>query len=128
VRTIALAHGSVAPMHVCRSLLVAVRAVLLALPIGLRADAQDEEEKAETRVQMRRVWAAIMAWKKDHGEVPDHLSDLIPKYLPDTNALLAPKQRRTGAAGDNNYRDPKFRGSFCYEFSALKFAGPFHPE
>ncbi len=70
---------------------------------------------------MHRAWVAIMAYQKDHGQVPDYLSDLIPGYLPDAAALISPTEKRTGRHGDFNHTDPKFRTSFCYEFSAEKY-------
>ena len=112
-------------MRFLRFLVIAIIPFTIAL--GVTCLATEEEEKAITRAQMRRVWEAIMNYKKDHGEVPDHLSDLIPTYLPDKDALISPTETRTGRHGDNSYKDPKVRSSFCYEFSALKFAGNTEP-
>jgi hypothetical protein len=104
------------------SVLVTVCILLLAIPPALRAEVREEEdEKAETWAMMHRAWEAIMAYRKDRGQLPDYLSDLIPDYLPDVDALLSPTEKRTGRHGDNGHKDPKARNSFCYEFSAAKF-------
>jgi hypothetical protein len=80
-----------------------------------------EEEKAETLTMMRRVGEALMAYKNDNGRYPDELSDLVPRFLPDAAALISPTEKRTGRHGDNGHIDPKFRTSFCYEFTSRKF-------
>ncbi|MEO6784700.1 MAG: carboxypeptidase-like regulatory domain-containing protein [Chthoniobacteraceae bacterium] len=83
--------------------------------------ASEEEEKAQTIAQMSKVWEALMAFKKDRGQYPDYLSDLVPRYISDPDALVSPTEKRPGRHGDNGQTDPKFRTSFCYEFSAQKF-------
>ena len=86
----------------------------------VRADTEDEE-KTQTIAMMRKLWEALTAFKKERGEFPDYLSDLVPKYFPNADALISPTEKRTGRHGDNGQTDPKSRTSFCYEFSAQKF-------
>lgn len=86
-------------MNSLRSLLVVVL-TFIAAQTGRGLPVDEEDEKAETWAQMHRAWAAIMAYKKDHGQVPDHLSDLIPGYVPDPDALISPTEQRTGRHGD----------------------------
>ena len=107
-------------MHSPRSFLIAALALALACH-AVPPVADEDAEKAETWAQMHRTWAAIMAYKKDHGQVPDYLSDLIPRYLPHVGMLISPTEVRTGKHGDFDHVDPKVRNSFCYEFSAQKY-------
>lgn len=86
----------------------------------VRAD-PEEAEKTQTIAMMRKLWEALIAFKKERGEFPDYLSDLVPKYFPNADALISPTEKRTGRHGDNGQTDPKSRTSFCYEFSAQKF-------
>ena len=109
-------------MQSLRALLIFTVTFTIGCTAALRA-ASEEEEKAETVTKMRRVWEAIMAFKKEHGQVPDNLSDLVPDFLPDKDTLISPTEKRTGRKGDNSYVDPNIRSSFCYEFSAREFAG-----
>jgi hypothetical protein len=51
--------------------------------------------------------------------MPDWLSDLVPKYVPDTNLLLCPVQAETGISSSwLPTEDPKITSSYSYEFSA----------
>lgn len=113
-------------MNTARLLLVAFASLVVFAAGENKTDIEDEE-KAETIAQMHRVWDAIMSFKKDHGQLPDYLSDLVPGYLPNADALVSPTEKRTGRHGDNNYPDPKIRSSFCYEFSAATFGGGGQP-
>lgn len=113
-------HSIPLPMKSLRSFLASPGVFLIAL-IGCAQATLEDDEKAETWAQMHRAWVAIMAYQKDHGQVPDNLSDLVPDYLPNADALISPTEKRTGRHGDFEHKDPKFRNSFCYEFSAEKF-------
>ena len=109
-------------MHRFTTLLILISVLTLSLCRAADAPADpDEQEKAQTIAQMRKVSDALKAFKKDRGQYPDYLSDLVPRYIPDADAMLSPTEKRTGRHGDNNQTDPKFRTSFCYEFSAQKF-------
>jgi hypothetical protein len=47
------------------------------------------------------------------------LSDLVPKYLSDTNCLICPVCARTGEKPDNmRIHDPKLVSSYSYQFNA----------
>ena len=51
--------------------------------------------------------------------MPDWLSDLVPKYLSDTNCLICPVCARTERKPDlNGMDDPKLTSSYFYEFNA----------
>ena len=85
------------------------------LPPGMLA------EKAQCCTNLLKIHAAIMAYRKDHQQMPDWLSDLVPNYLSDTNVFLCPVQVATGATSSwwLPIDDPKIATSYSYEFSAL---------
>jgi hypothetical protein len=80
---------------------------------------QNLAEKDLCRTNLLKIHAAIMSYQRDHGQMPDWLRDLVPKYLPDTNCLLCPVRVATmtppsGPSGD----DPEVTTSYGYEFNA----------
>lgn len=46
-----------------------------------------DDRDAQIRQKLRRLAVAIDDYKKDRGEVPNELKDLIPKYLPSENDI-----------------------------------------
>jgi serine/threonine protein kinase/WD40 repeat protein len=77
-------------------------------------------EKNQCCTNLLKIHAALMAYQKDHQQMPDWLSDLVPTYLPDTNLFLCPVQAETGMSSSwLPIEDPKITSSYSYEFSAL---------
>ena len=76
-------------------------------------------EQDQCFTNMLKIYSAIMAYRKDHQQMPDWLSDLVPNYLSDTNCLICPVCARTGSK-PNLYGmdDPKLVSSYSYEFNA----------
>ncbi|PWT90967.1 MAG: hypothetical protein C5B56_04550, partial [Proteobacteria bacterium] len=75
-------------------------------------------EKNQCFTNLLRIHAALMSYQKDHQQMPDWLSDLVPKYLSDTNLLLCPVQAETGISSSwLPIEDPKITSSYSYEFS-----------
>jgi 6-phosphogluconolactonase (cycloisomerase 2 family) len=64
------------------------------------------------------MYEAIQAYRKDHKELPNWLSDLTPKYLADSSVLICPFTTRTGHTQTYGLSDPKINTSYAYEFSA----------
>ena len=76
-------------------------------------------EQDQCFTNMLKIYSAIMAYRKDHQQMPDWLSDLVPKYLSDTNCLICPVCARTERKPDlNGMDDPKLTSSYFYEFNA----------
>lgn len=75
----------------------------------------DAKSKAECRGHLERVFVAIQAYRKDHKDTPDNLSDLVPKYLA-AHDLLCPSGK---VAGELLFglEDPKMPTSYTYEFA-----------
>ena len=62
------------------------------------------------------IGGAIQAYQKEYGDLPEWLSDLHPKYLPDANILICLADTNGGKAGYPLNVDPKMLVSYGYEF------------
>jgi hypothetical protein len=68
--------------------------------------------------QLKTISRALSAYQQAQGELPAHLSDLLPRYLADPKLLHCPADPSPGvpdfqgAAGD-----PKLRSSYSYEMT-----------
>ena len=62
------------------------------------------------------IGKAIEAYKKEHGDFPEWLSELHPKYLTDTNLLLCPADELGGKPIFSHNADPKMPVSYGYQF------------
>ena len=77
----------------------------------------DSKEDGEgCKKNLEKIAAAILAYRKDHQEVPNWLSDLTPKYLPDPNVFICPVTKKTERLSAFGALDPKIRCSYLYEF------------
>jgi peroxiredoxin len=77
------------------------------------------QERELDKGHLAQIFKAIQAYRRDHqNRLPDWLSDLFPKYLPDTSVLISAAELRTGTAGPGLVEDPKIHSSYNYEFSA----------
>ena len=62
------------------------------------------------------IGKAVEAYKKEHGDFPEWLSELHPKYLPDANLLLCPADELGGKPIFSHNADPKMPVSYGYQF------------
>jgi thiol-disulfide isomerase/thioredoxin len=70
--------------------------------------------------QLHTVYQAVQAYRRDHKDLPNWLSDLVPKYIADTNILICPITKRTGQTHVfEHLKDPKLPAAYLYEFSPL---------
>ena len=74
------------------------------------------EEKAACIKNLKAVYEAIQSFEADHRDLPNWLSDLVPQYLADVNALVCPVCRRTGQTEAPPLADPKMASSYIFEF------------
>lgn len=95
--------------------------LVLMTPVGT-IDAQDLRtlDKNECIRNLRLIHDAIQAYKSDHHDLPEWLSDLSPQYIADPAILNCPEARRRGVTsiattGRKQLRDPKT--SYFYEFN-----------
>ncbi len=87
----------------------------------LETTAGPELLKQETEIDkqhLQRIYRAIQAYYKDHKDLPNWLSDLVPQYLADANDLVSPIEKRTGKSVLFGREDPKLHTSYIYEFNA----------
>jgi thiol-disulfide isomerase/thioredoxin len=76
----------------------------------------DDDAIAVCARRLQAIHRALVAYERKHGQWPDHLSDLVPEYLPDQLALRDPADAGHGSLGSNEaHGDPKFRVSYSYE-------------
>jgi hypothetical protein len=78
----------------------------------------DQVEKSQCQLDLRKLFAAVKAYQKVHGDTPDWLSDLVPTYLADTNILVCPAARRTSVRTYPGLEDPRIPTSYTYDFCA----------
>ena len=62
------------------------------------------------------IGKAVEAYKKEHDDFPEWLSELYPKYLPDANLLLCPADELGGKPIFSSNADPKMPVSYSYQF------------
>jgi len=80
---------------------------------------QDTEALRGCAANLQAIWKGIAAHKEEHGDVPDWLSDLFPKYLTDKAILLCPSDTTGGTTKYYTERscDPKLPCSYSYQFN-----------
>ena len=74
------------------------------------------EERRQCTKNLKTIFSAVEAFQLDHHDLPNWLSDLVPRYLPDPNVLICPVCRRTGETEPPQFADPKLPCSYLYEF------------
>lgn len=105
-------------MHSTRSLPFVLLAIML-FAGTLRAD--DAEERAQDIAQMKRVWEALMSYKKEHGKLPDRLGDLVPNFLRNPKDLVSPRDDGEKENGPLTRKEEKHPSSYGYEWGPQPF-------
>ncbi len=91
----------------------AARAQTKAVPEDAQLAA--EEKEACTR-NLKLIYDAIQAYKLDHKDLPNWLSDLVPQYIGDASILICPLCKRTGLIEPSVLADPNIPCSYLFEF------------
>ncbi len=79
--------------------------------------AQQMDKNVEICKQhLLHIGNAIQAYQKEHGDFPQWLSELHPKYLPDKNILLCPADEDGGKTYFLVNADPRLSVSYDYQF------------
>src|SRR5215471_19345093 len=91
---------------VIRRLVCVAAAAAVGLAAGIQACAGADskqvsvelttKEKEDCTRNLQTIYKAIEAYRRDHKNIPNWFSDLVPDYLPDVNVLICPVCRRTG--------------------------------
>jgi hypothetical protein len=86
--------------------------------ISREPDEPAAREREIDKQHLLKIFDALQAYRKDHGDLPNWLSDLLPDYLKDSQILISPVETRTGQSQVFGYDDPKMHSSYVYEFCA----------
>src|SRR5437763_17178935 len=70
-------------------LLSPLSAISLATGAQISSDIAAQEKEDCTK-NLKLIYDAIQAYQKDHKELPNWLSELVPDYLSDANVLICP--------------------------------------
>ncbi len=84
---------------------------------------QPAAEKEACIQNLKVISKAIEAYQRDHLDLPNWLSDLVPQYLADANVLICPVCRRTGKIEAPPLADPKLSTSYLFEFCPVPLGG-----
>jgi len=107
-------------MRMGLALLCFLPPALLAQSNATAADSQQAaEDKENCTHNLKLIYDAIQAYRNDHKELPNWLSDLVPQYINDANILICPVCKRTGEIESGALADPKIPSSYFYEFCPL---------
>jgi hypothetical protein len=79
----------------------------------------DQDEAARCKKNLAAINTAIQAYRRERQTLPNSFSDLVPKYLTDTNVLICPVTRRTGNQSAFGLLDAKVYSSYLFEFAPV---------
>jgi hypothetical protein len=86
-------------------------------PAPSRSEDTAEADREACGKNLATLFIAIQGYRADHKNLPDWLSDLVPKNLRDANLLICPTARRTGNVNTLATDDPKIATTYSYQFS-----------
>jgi hypothetical protein len=111
---------------ICPALLILLVGLVLwcfsTFQAAAQTNASTEDKKLELQEKegcirnLKLIYEAIQAYRIDHKDIPNWLSDLYPQYITDANVLICPECKRTGQAELSPLADPKLPCSYLYEF------------
>ena len=80
-------------------------------------DAEHDQKNVEICIQnLTAIGKAVRAYHDEHGDFPEWLSELYPKYLSDASLLLCPADEGDGKPIFSSNTDPKMPVSYGYQF------------
>jgi hypothetical protein len=89
-------------------------------PFDRYLPSEDAADCAECKRNLERIGVAILAYRKDHKDIPNWLSDLVPKYLPEESVFICPVTRKTDRLSPFGALDPKIRCSYLFGFAPVQ--------
>ena len=84
----------------------------------LAADSSIDEDREACKKNLGVLYKAIKAYRSDKKDLPAWLSDLVPKYVKDPNALVCPTVKKTGTVVNYGITDPKHYQYFSVHIEA----------
>jgi len=106
--------------HRFHSLLFCCLLALGALPAWGKAAAPDPAAAGCAR-QLQRLHRALLAHRRDHQRLPDHLSGLWPRYVRDPRGFVCPADGIPPSPGHRPaVPDPRLAVSYSYEMGAAR--------
>jgi len=99
---------------------ISLALLLTPLPVQAAQQKPGDAERQQCTRNLKQIYQAIRAYQLEHRDLPTWLSDLVPKYLPDTNVFLCPTHQRLGERQIYGVPDPKLHSSYQYEFCDAK--------
>jgi hypothetical protein len=100
-----------------KRVLFSILAMFLATGPGLRAADAPATDLEGCQKNLSTLFKAIQLYRTDTKDLPDWLSDLVPKYVKDPNILICPVIKKTGAVNTLGLEDPKISTAYLYEFA-----------
>jgi hypothetical protein len=94
-----------------------VLCALLAAPTDMRAADANAGDREQCAKNLTNIFKAIQMYRAERKDVPNWLSDLVPKYIKDPNTLICPVIKRTGEVKVLGVEDPKISTAYLYEFA-----------
>lgn len=79
------------------------------------APAADQDQET-CRKNLKQIYDAVQSYRRENKDIPNWLSDLVPKHLADAEVLLCPVAKRTGQTPSGFASDPKLKTSYGYQF------------
>jgi thiol-disulfide isomerase/thioredoxin len=84
------------------------------------------KEREQCVKNLKMVYEAIQAYRREQKDLPKWLSDLVPKHIADPAILTCPTTKRTGATHPfAQLADPNIATSYIYQFSDAEMKGMF---
>ena len=77
---------------------------------------QIDENLVICKQHLTEIGKAIQVYQKEHGDFPEWLSELHPKYLPDASVLRCPADKLGGKPIFTGNTDPEMPVSYGYQF------------
>src|SRR5687768_3938816 len=110
-----MSRRSYTSMKACplsKRLFFAILLLSLATGVQLRAAEASPAELEQCQTNLSTLFKAIHLYRADTKDLPDWLSDLVPKYVKDPNLLICPVIKKTGAVNTLGVEDPKMSTAY----------------
>lgn len=94
-----------------------------ASPEGEYGSNAAEPQKAACNKNLQKIYKAIQAYRADHKDLPNWMSELVPQYIEDKTLFICPSVKESGQPVTMGIIDPNLKSSYIYEFCAQPIPG-----